>query len=224
MGQALTGGIALLALAGCAGFQPPTAAELDALRLATDTKPAAAAFAGVVTIAAPRLTGTFDAALLVERGPRGRARLQLFPDLGGKVLDVIACDDRIEGVIPHAAQHVVADPRARIEPHLLAFTGVTLLELATPITRERVLAVRRAGADRELRLAPRVAGSEVVATLDAGLAVRSLGLRLGGAAWRVKLGPPLVVEAPGFVLRATGHEQESLPAPLADERFTLAPR
>lgn len=239
MGQAL-GVLALLALAGCAGFHQPSAAELQALLLAADphvggalaigplaggAAPAAAACAGVVTIAAPRLAGTFDAALLVEPGPRGRARLQLFPDLGGKVLDVVACDERIEGVIPHASQHVRADPRAeRLEAHLLAFAGVTLLELATPVTRSRVLGVRRAGTGYELRLAPRAAASEVVASVDAGGRVQRIALRAAGAAWSVTPGPPLVVEAPGFLLRATVHEQEPLPAPLADERFTLAPR
>ena len=206
-------GLPLALLSACAGFREPHDFEL-AHAVAADA--AAPRFARTQTcevrIDSEQLRGTFDGVLASE--PAGRTRLQLFPDVGGKILDLFAGSERIVGTIPQAALRYDEPLGARDElpRHVLLFIAITLLERCTPLTADRVLAVRvLRGAILEASLAPRVHGCEVVAEIGAEGTLRARRYRYRHAAWRESLADGAVtVDAPGFRLVARMLEESEL--------------
>ena len=114
-----------LFLAGCNSFGPlPSGFALPEL----DTAPWSAS--GTVTIESPWLSGQFRAAIAVVPGPEPRVRLQLFPELGGKVLDLTATAAGVAGSFPHTGEEYIADFGAGVRPyHPLLFMGLTLTEM-----------------------------------------------------------------------------------------------
>jgi hypothetical protein len=155
----------------------------------------------------PRFSGLFEAVLAARPGGAARARLQLFPDVGGKVLDLVATPRRIAGFFPPTHESFEAElPLADGAPrHLLFFMGVTLLELFTPVTPGRVRGARADGGAWEVELEPAVAGGRVRAWIDPAGAVLRRAFRYGGVAWvatadRIEGGP--------FRMTAEGRTQE----------------
>ena len=136
--------LSLLAAHGCSTFEAPTTRDLDLVRGAAPEISTAASTTAEVRVRSERMTGTFSAVLASERG--GRVRLQLFPDVGGKILDLYASSERIAGAIPQAGSKV--DDRTdsgELPRSLLTFFAITLLEHHTPLTEDRVRGVRRGG-------------------------------------------------------------------------------
>ena len=87
-------------------------------------------------IESPWLSGQFDGVVLVKPGPVVRA--QFFPDVGGKVIDLLAKPTRITGYFPMVHEGLDCALPDEAVPHPLLFMGLHLLERAAPITRERV--------------------------------------------------------------------------------------
>lgn len=166
---------ALLVLAaGCAGFVPPRAETLAALA----PMPLAALVPGrfELELEAPGLTGTFDAVTAVAGEV---VRLQLFPDVGGKLLDVQASP---VAVIADVAGHryEAAAPLDTARPHVALVLAVAVAELAAPLGPDRVLGERAVAGGVELRLRPALGAGEVLAAVGSDAAISALRVRLGG--------------------------------------------
>jgi hypothetical protein len=216
--------VLLLASAACSGFRAPTPEILA--RVARLPPPAAPWLreAGVVRIESGWLSGTFEARGAARTGRQPACRLQLFPDIGGKVLDVSAASDRIRGLLPQPQVHYAWDVAQVESPplHLLACIAITLLEHCAPVSPERVLAARVSDSGVELTLRPVVAGSEVVARLDGQGRLVARRYRLGPAGWREEIADDdrFIVSAPGLRLEATIQGSEAVPS-LPDVVFEL---
>jgi hypothetical protein len=157
----------LLLLIGCRALQPAPRgllqriAEIDASRSPTFRRQ------GEVRIESSKVSGTFTALLVAQRGDAPRARLQLLPDLGGKVLDLAISECRIAGYFPQAREgvDVPLEDAERAPRHLLVFMAITLLEELTPLS-PRVLGAERRGELFALTLAPALEGASVEALVD----------------------------------------------------------
>jgi len=181
MARRLAASIVVLLASGCQA--PPPRALLERL-------PAAAPPTvfwrrqGWVTIESEALGGRFRAALVAAVGEHPCVRLQLFPALGGKVLDLVATPERIAGYFPQA--RIGIDHRAGAGPlprHLLVFAGLTLLEIHRPISAARILSARAAGTGWSIVLSPVVESAGVTATLDRGGRIIERHYDLRGASW-----------------------------------------
>lgn len=199
---------AFVLLASCTTLRAPTESELARVLAAGGVAATAGTTTAEVTIRSERLTGTFAAVLASE--PGGRVRLQLFPDVGGKILDLYADSTRVLGTIPQGGIRVEGPAGPDLPRHVLVFFALTLLEHSTPITRARILGVRRDGDLLLVALAPRVPGCGVEAEVrsDGTLVGRRFGFR--HVSWHEELGPEVRVTGPGFRLVATSGERTTL--------------
>jgi hypothetical protein len=204
--------------AGCATWSAPgpdLAAELP------PAPPAAVARDGTVDIESPGLSGLFTLRAIARSGSPARVRLQLFPDLGGKVLDVAAGPDGIAGTVPYASLRLDRTRDDPGPPELLLLIGLSLLEEFTPLEPARVTALRRAGGELQLRTHPLAAGLETTHVLrDRRLLRREFRYR--GASWRIVWASAGqgTVDAPGVRWRIAISEQPIEPPP--DATFRLA--
>jgi hypothetical protein len=207
-------------LIGCSAFEPgpppvlpdPGGAERG-VRLVLE-----------VEIESRQLTGIYDGVLVARTAPAPAVRLQLFPDMGGKVLDVAADPTRIAGLMPLAAIHREWRAGERASPHLLLLLGVSLLENAAPLGRERISA-HAPGPPIRVRADGTFPGSAVEAVLDGAGRVVEREMRWGQARWRERWdldAALLTVEAPRFRLRARVVEREGV-ADLPGGLFDLEP-
>lgn len=163
----------LAAVAACAGFGPPRAQTLARL----GALPCAALVPGrfVVELESPGLAGIFDAVAAVGASS---CRLQLFPDVGGKVLDLELRGGALVADLA-GSSYSAAAPLDRAEPHLALLFAALLAELLAPVTAERVLGERVAGERIEVVLRPALGSGRVVATLAADGRVAACSITLG---------------------------------------------
>lgn len=93
-----------------------------------------------IRIESPQFHGDFTAVLLVRTEPIA-VRLQLFPDIGGKVLDLAATRTTQHGVMPQtgAVHAVPGGPDDR----LLGMFATTLLELNAPVQSREIRCIQR---------------------------------------------------------------------------------
>ena len=148
-------------LAACAGFAPPsavTAARLRPMALA-DGVPGRCE----LEIESPGLNGAFDAVVAVDERA---VRLQVFPDVGGKLIDLRVAADAITADVGGTAYRA-SPPYGEAEPGIALVLGAIVGELATPVTSARLLGERRRGDAIEVLLAAGRGGSPVRATLAA---------------------------------------------------------
>ena len=164
----------LLLLAGCSSFSPPTALTL--------AKVAPMALAGLLPgrfeleLTTPSLTGTFDAICVVEASS---FRLQLFPDVGGKVLDLVVCENTVTADMPGSRYEAKA-PLAAAPPHLGLALAALLAELLAPVGPDRVVGERQvAGAGVEVQLRPALGSGSVSARLSAAGSIESYAIQVG---------------------------------------------
>lgn len=172
--QRVVGWSPALLLAACAGFHTPLAATLDTI----GPMPLASLVPGPfeVDLATPGLTGTFDAVCAVDRES---FRIQLFPDIGGKVLDVLVGAESVTAEWP-GGRYVAQAPLDRAEPHLALVLAALFAELLAPVAGSRVLGERDAGDGRvEVQLRPALGRGQVVARLDAAGAIDTYQVTLG---------------------------------------------
>jgi hypothetical protein len=163
----------LSSLAACASFTTPSAATLAHIAPA----PVAARLPGrfELELATSGLTGTFDAVVAVEGSS---FRVQVFPDVGGKVLDLMVGADRVVATMP-GSRYEASAPLDGAEPHLALALALVFAELLAPVRGERVLGERAVGDGVEVELRPALGAGRVRAALDGNGAVARYELALG---------------------------------------------
>ncbi len=181
--------------------------------------------AGEVTLESDHLSGVFQVALAVRSGPEPRLRMQLFPDLGGKLLDLAASTERIVGYFPQVRNGVSvgALDEEKAPRHILVFMGLTLLEASCPVTTDRVLSLRDSDEGLELVLQSSWPGLSVRAFLDGSGKVIERRYSFRGARWKDRTldHETLLVEGSGFSLTARLDPVEVEEEPLPDSLFVL---
>jgi hypothetical protein len=163
-----------LGLTACQGFAPPRPETLARLR----PMPFAADIRGrfELELEGPGLAGTFDAVCALE----GRCcRLQLFPDIGGKVFDLRLGEATIAADGPWGHYEAKA-PLDDAAPHLALVLGAMLAELLAPVRGSRVLGERQQADGRtQVSLQPALGSGAVVATLAESGEVVAYAISLG---------------------------------------------
>ncbi|MEX1025746.1 MAG: hypothetical protein WD226_11800 [Planctomycetota bacterium] len=164
-------------LAGCGALEPASPALLERVQDEVEA-PRYVRRRATVRLESSRLSGTFRAILIARRGVTPAARLQLFPAVGAKVLDLAIAPDTITGMLVGAPpfEHQRGDSAPR---HLLAFLAASLLEELAPITAGRVRGAR----GDELHLAGVLEGTRVAVEFDAAGAVARRSYALRGVRW-----------------------------------------
>lgn len=201
----------LLLLAGCAGLPAPTPEALR--RLKTSFPPPSSPYVRVhaeVRIDSDRFAGNFHAVLVARTGGDPQVRLQLLPDVGPKVLDVLATRQRIRGWFPQTGEMLDVALPSEARAHPIVFFGLTLLERFADI-EGRVLATN--GADFTLKpLSPvvEVSGSALPFGLGRETHPRSLTFRWSSAVSWHWSNAPESVRADGFELEAVGWKEQRL--------------
>jgi hypothetical protein len=162
---------------GCAAWSPPRAATLASLA-SLAPMPLASLVPGQfeLELRSPGLSGTFDAVCAIDGDG---LRLQLFPDVGGKVLDVVVGNDTITADLA-GTPYVARAPLHRAAPHPALLLAAVVAELAAPIVPARVRGEREAHGGIELDLAPALGGGAVRATLTPGGVVAAYSIELAG--------------------------------------------
>ncbi|MCK5940445.1 MAG: hypothetical protein KAI24_00640 [Planctomycetes bacterium] len=172
---------ALLALGGCRTFAPPTAELLGRLRPMPLAGELGEQF--VLELNSDRLAGVFDAVQVVD----GDAlRMQLFPDIGGKVFDLTVRAGAVVAVTPDG-DYRAEPPLEQASPHLALVLAAMLCELREPLGAARVLGQRVGGepGQVELLLRPALGSGRVVATVGPDGAVEAYDFELGWLAFRL---------------------------------------
>lgn len=164
-----------IVLSSCQGFSPATARTLATVR-AMSLAEHVPTEQFSVEIESSRLTGVFDAVCLVESA---RLRLQLFPDVGGKVLDLTLNETSLRAETP-AGDYVAVAPLDQAEPHLALVLAGMLAELLAPVDGSRVLGQRGGGdVPLEVRLHPALGSGQVEALLGANGQIQRYRITLG---------------------------------------------
>lgn len=141
----------------------------------------------------PGLAGTFDA---VWGSDAEGLRLQLFPDVGGKVLDLRIGADSITAELPGSSYRATA-PLDRAPPHLALALASVLAELAAPVDQARVLGERtQADGRTEVLLRPALGGGTVAATLATDGTIAAYVIELGAV--RLRLTADGIFAGPGL--------------------------
>jgi hypothetical protein len=187
--------LALLALAACRGFSPVPPALAERIDERAERGASAGVAKGMVEIESRDLGGSFRA-LYAWRD--ARARLQLWPDLGDKLLDCAADESawfaRRAGEGPSGRRSW--SERAR-DP--ARFFAMTILEHATPLRAARIRGARRHGEGTwELNVAPASRSGTLRVVVDADGRWLERRFRFRGATWRER---PDGVTARGFRMR-----------------------
>ena len=120
--------MATLLLAGCNSFAPPRTETLT--RLAPMPLAAALGDTFVLELESEHLAGVFDVVCVLDEGA---LRLQLFPDIGGKVLDLTAREGRVVATTPDG-DYEASPPLDDAEPHLALVLAGLLAELRVPLS------------------------------------------------------------------------------------------
>ena len=152
--------------ASCASFGPPRPATLA--RIAPMAIAARPFERFEFEIESPALTGTFDG--VIAAAPNGFA-LQLFPDVGGKVLelDVDLAAGEVSGTTPQGP----------LDPRFANVLAAMFAELRAPVAGARVSGERVVGERTEVALDAAFRAASVTAALDPNGAVASYTIALG---------------------------------------------
>jgi hypothetical protein len=199
-------GLLLLAALGCSAFDRPTPEQRE--RLAPATSPPTPVLERLrihMSLDSASLAGEFDGVVVARRGPEGPVvRVQLFGDLGPKMLDLLARPDRIVGFFPQAFEGVDCALPGEAAPHLLLFMGASLLERFSARTPGRILGVREEPEGFCVNLQPAIRGTEVHTFHDrSGRPVKERIYWMYGLHWDEEWPGPdeLAISAPRISIR-----------------------
>ncbi len=138
-------------LVGCQSWQPIPAAERKQLAR-RDTTSTGVRIEAQVTVRSERLTGDFRCLMVADPGVTPRVRLQLYPDLGGKILDLVATDAQLIGFLADDSTRLQVAAGTAAPRHFLTFLALTLLERHRSITAESFIDRRDGSRGRWYRL------------------------------------------------------------------------
>lgn len=204
-----------LGLAACCGALPADVAT----RLAKDER-GAERLVLEVELSAPHLSGLFDAVLITRASPPA-VRLQLLPEMGASILDVVAQPGAIAAYLHGAGTTTWRGQPDDPPPGLGLLFGVTLLEQHTPLAPARVRCFA-AGDPPRLTAVGLFPGTHLTDAELSGSSIAARTFHYGPVAWRDRQRPDGgEVIGPGFSLRAKVREREAAPD-LTDDDFVLA--
>lgn len=217
--------LASFALCGCRIFVEPSPELLSRVRGANPTPPPHVRAKVRVHLKSPWIEGQFDGVLLARTGLAPRVRLQAFPDLGGKVLDVLARPDRVIGYLPQSNEG--GDHALPLDgiPTALDCLGISLLEHFAPLGDDRVLGMKEYADGWSIRLRPVVEEIEMTAWLDNDGLPRSRKFKWSFfVQWEQLVEPDrgFTIEAGGVLIRLEVldvHAVESVPDPVFELRL-----
>jgi len=166
----------LLAAIGCSGFARPTPEQLRLLTPPEEPPtPVLERLRVHVSLDSAWLAGEFDGVVVAMRGPEGPlVRVQLFGDLGPKMLDLLARPERIVGFFPQTSEGIDCALPDEASPHLLLFMGASLLERYSRRTPARILGVREEPEGWLVNLRPAVSDDLRISATKLSLRVRIL--------------------------------------------------
>lgn len=214
--------VVLLAPAwGCACAIELSRAEISAVVARWPAAPVPRRTLATIQMLSVPFTGEFQG-VLIQRPQPVAVRMQLFPDLGGKALDLAASATEQHGILPMMdTSHSYPDGP---EDRLLGMFAATALEIASPLDAQRIQCCTRTGTadDVRLELAPRFGLSSCEVELRG--TTRLYQLRRSGVRWtaRVTAEGNLQITGRGFRMTCTVDESEDL-EDVADAVFE-APR
>lgn len=204
-------GCLLLLSAGCSGYAPPSSENLAKIKLAPAAPPAVVRHRVHLSLDSRWLAGEFDGVVISEPGA---ARIQLFGDVGPKMIDLLARPDRITGYFPQTREGVDVALPDRAVPHPLLFLGATLLEDLAEVDVDRVLGVQEADEGWWLDLKPQIAGmrSEALRGPD-GLSLERRFKWMYGVKWTERWEGPdsCTIQATGVTIRVRILGRETIP-------------
>ena len=154
------GMIAIIAIAGtgCCSFDEPSLELLSVLRYAPPPPGPCVQAKVRVKIDSPWIAGTFDGVLVARTGDSPIIRMQLFPELGPKALDLVASPSHVTGYFPHKGQGDDHSLPLESIPTPIDGLGVTLVEHFTPLGEERALGMREKDDGWTLKIQPVIEG------------------------------------------------------------------
>ncbi len=163
---------------------------------------------GRVRIESPWFGGEFKAVAVERRGTSPLVRLQLFPDVGGKVLDLVASPDAVAAHWVHSGE-VVQD-----REELIGFLCVSLIENACPLSWGRVRGGRRTDEGYLVDLEPASNNLElsVRVSLDEDGRPLKRHYELGLVGWTEVLTPEHRFASRDFEWKFIEEQEESIPA------------
>lgn len=177
---------------------------------------------GRVRIVSPYISGTFTAILIRRNGVSPAVRLQLYPELGGRVLDLVANPTSFTGIIPQDDLEVSWSTEDGKPPrHFLAFLAASLIEEGNSLCAARATGAAP-GPDHTWRvgLTPTFEELELVAVFNARGALVRKEYDLRGVKWRQLARRPRCLIGDDFELRVL--EETATPTePLDDALFRL---
>jgi hypothetical protein len=216
--------LCLGAVAGCRAFETPEPGQIRGLL--ARVPPLEGPFLRLkvrLDLESASLSGAFWGVIAARTGPEPRVRAQFFPDVGGKVMDLVARPDRITGVFPMTGERLdIALPdEARLHP--LSLIGVTLLEHCAPLSEARIGGVRAGAEGFEFRVAGVAPGVSVILEPRGERLVRTFEWK-HGVRWTESSEPggSASVTAPRFKLSLTVLEKERVPS-WPDRVFEILP-
>jgi len=194
--------------AACSSLGSPPH-ELQALL--QDRGEASSRYEAQARVKSARFTGEFKAVMVVSRGPNVRARVQLLPDFGGKVLDMTAIPSETKGYWPHTGE--VFDGKGGLPQYL----AISLLENIVPLTFDRVVAGRTTptGYLLEVRPVSEDRRTRVYVHLDRQAQVVRRDYECGVVRWREVFEPAHKLTSRGFEWVLADETSEEIPDPPA---------
>lgn len=166
---------AFVVVSGCQGFAPVSPATQQLVR-AMELSERIPADQFLLEIESPYLAGVFDVLFVVEQQTM---RAQLFPDVGGKVLDLTVGPQVITATMP-GESYRAEPPLQQAEPHFALVLAAMLGELMAPVTAMRVVGERIGREGRiEVQLRPALGAGEVTAELAPNGRIHRYQIRLG---------------------------------------------
>ena len=204
-----------LGLGACCGALPPDLAT----RLTADA-PGAERLILEVELSSPHLSGLFDAVLITRAAPPA-VRLQLLPEMGAPILDVVAEPGAIAAYLHGAGTTTWRGQPDDPPPGLGLLFGITLLEQHTPLAPARVRCFA-VGEPPRLTVVGLFPGTSLTEAELSGSSIAARTFHYGPVAWRDRQrADGGEVTGPGFSLRAKVREREAAPD-LTDADFVLA--
>lgn len=154
--------VLLLCAAGCTSFDQPSDDRLRGLPLDRESPSGTVRCRFRMSLDSPWLAGEYDGVVVAHRSPFNPVlRVQLFGDLGPKMVDLVARPDRIVGYFPQTRDGIDCELPREASPHLLLFVGASLVEeFLGRVDASRVTGVRNENGGAWLRLRPAIQGTE----------------------------------------------------------------
>jgi len=217
----------MFSTASCHRFHPPSQAQLTLLRsqqTADSQRPLFERREILVRATGSSFAGQFEGVWVARRTPRPQLRLQLFPDVGSKVLDLVVGPNRVTvGTSPQSQPY-----QRRFGPDGDSISrGVTVFAISlqqhwTGLVPSDVTGIRAAPNGYLLQLRDHASGVSVHARVDSQMRLQQWLFGYRGVNWRLEVGSPLrfVAADARIEITTTAHERlRHLPAQL----FSIAP-